>query len=102
MIQLSHAPGEIVYRSPQTMAGYLHNPEAAAEAFRHGWFHSGDAGHFDNDGILCFEDRFKDVIKTGGENVSSVEVELAIRGDCLFLERTTREFGRIIPYRHQT
>jgi len=71
--------GEIVYRSPQTMAGYLHNPEATAEAFRHGWFHSGDAGHFDNDGILWFEDRFKDVIKTGGENVSSIEVELAIR-----------------------
>ena len=71
--------GEIVYRSPQTMAGYLHNAEATAEAFRHGWFHSGDAGHFDNDGILWFEDRFKDVIKTGGENVSSIEVELAIR-----------------------
>jgi acyl-CoA synthetase (AMP-forming)/AMP-acid ligase II len=71
--------GEIVYRSPQTMAGYLHNPEATAEAFRHGWFHSGDAGYFDKDGILWFEDRFKDVIKTGGENVSSIEVELAIR-----------------------
>jgi acyl-CoA synthetase (AMP-forming)/AMP-acid ligase II len=71
--------GEIVYRSPQTMAGYLHNPQATAEAFRHGWFHSGDAGYFDNDGILWFEDRFKDVIKTGGENVSSIEVELAIR-----------------------
>lgn len=73
------ATGEIVYRSPQTMAGYLHNPEATAEAFRHGWFHSGDAGRFDDDGILWFEDRFKDVIKTGGENVSSIEVELAIR-----------------------
>lgn len=71
--------GEIVYRSPQTMAGYLHNPEATEEAFRHGWFHSGDAGHFDADGLLWFEDRFKDVIKTGGENVSSIEVELAIR-----------------------
>src|SRR6202035_2337986 len=70
--------GEIVYRSPQTMAGYLHNPEATAEAFRHGWFHSGDAGHFDVDGILWFEDRFKDVIKTGGENVASIEVELAL------------------------
>ena len=73
------ATGEIVYRSPQTMAGYLHNPEATTEAFRHGWFHSGDAGHFDRDGILWFDDRFKDVIKTGGENVSSIEVELAIR-----------------------
>ena len=61
------------------MKGYYRNPEATAEAFRHGWFHSGDAGHFDVDGILWFEDRFKDVIKTGGENVSSIEVELAIR-----------------------
>lgn len=73
------ATGEIVYRSPQTMAGYLHNLEATADAFRHGWFHSGDAGHFDADGILWFEDRFKDAIKTGGENVSSIEVELAVR-----------------------
>ncbi len=71
--------GEIVYRSPQTMDGYLHNPSATEEAFRHGWFHSGDAGHFDADGLLWFEDRFKDVIKTGGENVSSIEVELAVR-----------------------
>ncbi len=71
--------GEIVYRSPQTMEGYLHNLPATEEAFRYGWFHSGDAGHFDTDGLLWFEDRFKDVIKTGGENVSSIEVELAIR-----------------------
>lgn len=71
--------GEIVYRGPQTMAEYLRNPEATAEAFRHGWFHSGDAGHFDQDGILWFDDRFKDVIKSGGENVSSIEIEVAIR-----------------------
>ena len=70
--------GEIVYRSPQTMNGYLKNPQATAEAFRFGWFHSGDAGYFDKDGVLWFEDRFKDVIKSGGENVSSIEVEKAI------------------------
>jgi len=70
--------GEIVYRSPQALVGYLRNEEATAEAFRHGWFHSGDVGHFDQDGILWFEDRFKDVIKTGGENVASLEVETAI------------------------
>ena len=70
--------GEIVYRSPQAMTGYLKNPEATTEAFRFGWFHSGDAGYFDKDGVLWFEDRFKDVIKTGGENVSSIEVEKAI------------------------
>ncbi len=70
--------GEIVYRSPQAMTGYLKNAEATREACRFGWFHSGDAGYFDKDGILWFEDRFKDVIKTGGENVASIEVEKAI------------------------
>jgi acyl-CoA synthetase (AMP-forming)/AMP-acid ligase II len=70
--------GEIVYRSPQLLSGYLKNPEATDAAFAHGWFHSGDAGHFDADGILWFQDRFKDVIKTGGENVASIEVEKAI------------------------
>jgi acyl-CoA synthetase (AMP-forming)/AMP-acid ligase II len=70
--------GEIVYRSPQTMTAYLHNPEATQEAFAHGWFHSGDIGYFDRDGLLWFRDRKKDVIKTGGENVASIEVEKAI------------------------
>ena len=70
--------GEIVYRAPSAMQEYLHNPEATAEAFRHGWFHSGDVGRFGEDGVLWFADRFKDVIKTGGENVASIEVERAI------------------------
>ena len=70
--------GEIVYRSPQTMAGYLHDEAATDEAFRDGWFHSGDVGHFDEHGVLWFEDRLKDVIKTGGENVASLEVERAL------------------------
>lgn len=70
--------GEIVYRSPQAMTEYLSNPQATEEAFRGGWFHSGDVGYFDKDGILWFEDRFKDVIKSGGENVSSIEIEKAI------------------------
>jgi acyl-CoA synthetase (AMP-forming)/AMP-acid ligase II len=70
--------GEIVYRGPHTMTEYLGNDEATAAAFAHGWFHSGDVGHLDADGILWFTDRRKDVIKTGGENVSSIEVERAI------------------------
>jgi acyl-CoA synthetase (AMP-forming)/AMP-acid ligase II len=70
--------GEIVYRGPSTMTGYLDNPEATAAAFAHGWFHSGDVGSFDDDGVLWFADRFKDVIKTGGENVASIEVEKAV------------------------
>ena len=70
--------GEIVYRGPQALNGYLKNPDATAAAFAHGWFHSGDAGYLADDGMLWFSDRYKDVIKTGGENVASIEVEKAI------------------------
>jgi acyl-CoA synthetase (AMP-forming)/AMP-acid ligase II len=70
--------GEIVYRGPHTLTGYLDNEGATAAAFEYGWFHSGDIGHFDDDGLLWFTDRRKDVIKTGGENVASIEVEKAI------------------------
>jgi len=70
--------GEIVYRGPSTMSGYLDNPEATDAAFAHGWFHSGDVGRFGEDGVLWFTDRYKDVVKTGGENVASIEVEKAV------------------------
>ena len=70
--------GEIVYRGPSTMSGYLHDEEATDRAFAHGWFHSGDVGRFGDDGVLWFADRFKDVIKTAGENVASIEVEKAV------------------------
>jgi acyl-CoA synthetase (AMP-forming)/AMP-acid ligase II len=70
--------GEIVYRGPHALEEYLHNPEATNEALAGGWFHSGDLGHFDQTGMLWFEDRSKDVIKSGGENVASLEVERAI------------------------
>jgi acyl-CoA synthetase (AMP-forming)/AMP-acid ligase II len=70
--------GEIVYRGPQALSEYLDNEAATAEAFAHGWFHSGDIGRFDADGLLWFTDRRKDVIKTGGENVASIEVEKAL------------------------
>ncbi len=67
-----------MYRGPQALNSYLKNPEATAEAFAHGWFHSGDVGRLDPDGMLWFSDRYKDVIKTGGENVASIEVEKAV------------------------
>ncbi len=70
--------GEIVYRGPSTMSGYLRDEDATDTAFAHGWFHSGDVGYFGDDGVLWFTDRHKDVIKTGGENVASIEVEKAI------------------------
>ncbi len=72
------AEGEVVYRGPQALSGYLKNPQATEEAFAHGWFHSGDSARLDPDGMLWFNDRYKDVIKTGGENVASIEVEKAV------------------------
>jgi acyl-CoA synthetase (AMP-forming)/AMP-acid ligase II len=70
--------GEIVYRGPSTMSGYLYDQDATDQAFAYGWFHSGDVGRFGEDGVLWFTDRYKDVIKTGGENVASIEVEKAV------------------------
>jgi fatty-acyl-CoA synthase len=70
--------GEIVHRSPHATLGYYHDEEKTAEAFRGGWFHSGDLGVLDEDGYLSVVDRKKDMIKTGGENVASREVEEAL------------------------
>jgi fatty-acyl-CoA synthase len=70
--------GEIVHRSPHAALGYYNDEEKTAEAFRGGWFHSGDLGVMDADGYLSVVDRKKDMIKTGGENVASREVEEAI------------------------
>ncbi|HEY1974865.1 MAG TPA: AMP-binding protein [Pseudonocardia sp.] len=68
-------PGEAVYRSPVVTAGYYRDQAATREAFRHGWFHSGDSCVYDEDGLQIMVDRFKDIVKTGGENVSSLRVE---------------------------
>ncbi len=70
--------GEIVHRSPHATVGYYRDQEKTAEAFRGGWFHSGDLGYIDEEGHLHVVDRKKDMIKTGGENVASREVEEAI------------------------
>lgn len=70
--------GEIVHRTPHAMKGYLHDPEKTAEAFKDGWMHSGDLGYMDEEGYITVVDRKKDMIKTGGVNVSSREVEEAI------------------------
>jgi acyl-CoA synthetase (AMP-forming)/AMP-acid ligase II len=67
--------GEIVYRGPHSMIGYFGSPDANEQAFRHRWFHSGDVGYVDDEGVVWFTDRIKDMVKTGGENVSSIEVE---------------------------
>ena len=70
--------GEIVHRSPHATLGYYKDEEMTAAAFRNGWFHSGDLGVMTEDGYLTIVDRKKDMIKTGGENVASREVEEAI------------------------
>ena len=70
--------GEIVHRSPHATLGYYHDEDKTVEAFRGGWFHSGDLGYLDDGGRLYVVDRKKDMIKTGGENVASREVEEAI------------------------
>jgi len=67
--------GEIMFRGNITMKGYLKNPKASEEAFRGGWYHSGDLAVMHPDGYVKIKDRSKDVIISGGENISSVEVE---------------------------
>ena len=67
--------GEIVHRSPQLLTAYWRDPDKTAEAFAGGWFHSGDLGVMDDEGFISVVDRKKDMIKSGGENVSSREVE---------------------------
>jgi fatty-acyl-CoA synthase len=67
--------GEIVYRAPTLMAGYWNNPEATAEAFAGGWFHSGDLVRMDDEGYVWVVDRKKDMIISGGENIYCAEVE---------------------------
>jgi fatty-acyl-CoA synthase len=70
--------GEIVHRSPHLMLGYFHDDERTKAAFEDGWFHSGDLATIDADGYISVVDRKKDMIKTGGENVASREVEEVI------------------------
>lgn len=67
--------GEIVYRGPTVMKGYYKNPEATAEAFRGGWFHSGDLVRMDEEGFVYVVDRKKDMIISGGENIYPAEIE---------------------------
>jgi fatty-acyl-CoA synthase len=70
--------GEVMFRGNLTMKGYLKNPAATKEAFAGGWFHTGDLGVVQPDGYVKIRDRSKDVIISGGENISSLEVEDAL------------------------
>ena len=70
--------GEVCIKSPANVVGYWNKPEATAEAFVDGWFHTGDVGYMDEDGFLYIVDRIKEIIIRGGENISCIEVEAAI------------------------
>jgi fatty-acyl-CoA synthase len=70
--------GEVMFRGNIVMKGYLKNPQATREAFAGGWFHSGDLGVMHADNYIQLKDRSKDIIISGGENISSIEVEDAL------------------------
>jgi acyl-CoA synthetase (AMP-forming)/AMP-acid ligase II len=82
--------GEVLARSNVVLEGYWDQPEATVDALEGGWFHTGDGGTMDDEGYLTISDRRKDVIITGGENVSSIEVE-----DCLFSHPAVAEVAVI-------
>jgi len=93
--------GEIVIRSPNIMKGYFNQPEETANAFRKGWFHSGDVGRFDEEGYLYIVDRIKDLIITGGENVFPREVEEVLYShdainECAVVGWPHPEFGEAV------
>ena len=78
--------GEVVMRGNNVMAGYFDDPEATERAFRGGWFHSGDLGVWHPDGYIELRDRAKDIIISGGENISTIEVEQALASHSAVLE----------------
>jgi len=78
--------GEIVMRGNNVMAGYFNDPEGTEHAFRGGWLHSGDLGVQHSDGYIELRDRAKDIIISGGENISTVEIEHAIESHEAVLE----------------
>ncbi|WP_417515499.1 AMP-binding protein [Minwuia sp.] len=71
--------GEAVYRSPAMFSGYYRDPEATKEALKGGWMHSGDSFVYDENGLRIMVDRYKDIVKSGGENVSSIRVESVLQ-----------------------
>ena len=77
----SGEPGEIIVRGPNVMSGYWNDPETTKRALIDGWFHTGDIGHQDADGFLYVDDRKKDMIITGSENVYPAEREIVL-GEC--------------------
>lgn len=92
--------GEIVYRAPTLMSCYWNNPEATAEAFAGGWFHSGDLVRMDSDGYVWVVDRKKDMIISGGENIYCAELENVLAShpdiaEVAFIGRADEKWGEV-------
>ncbi len=92
--------GEVVMRGNNVMAGYFEDPEATAQAFRGGWFHSGDLGVMHPDGYIELRDRKKDIIISGGENISTIEVEHVVVShpavlECAVVARPDERWGEV-------
>ena len=81
-------PGELWIRGPNILQEYWANPEATTESITDGWFHTGDIGHADADGWIYIDDRKKDVVISGGENIYPAELENVLADSELFLEAT--------------
>jgi fatty-acyl-CoA synthase len=96
----SEAKGEILFRGNGVMKGYLKNPEATAEAFDGGYFHSGDIAIHHPDTFIQIADRAKDIIISGGENISSVEVEACLMNHeavllCAVVAKPDEKWGEV-------
>ncbi len=76
---IDSSPGELLIRGPHVCAGYWRKPEATAAAIQDGWFHTGDMAHRDAEGFYFIDGRYKDMIKSGGENIYAAEVEGVFR-----------------------
>jgi fatty-acyl-CoA synthase len=92
--------GELLIRGPHVCSGYWRNPEATAEAIVDGWFHTGDMAQRDEDGFYYIEGRYKDMIKSGGENIYAAEVEAVFREhaavkDCALIGMPHEKWGEV-------
>ncbi|MGE5115200.1 MAG: class I adenylate-forming enzyme family protein, partial [Betaproteobacteria bacterium] len=93
--------GEVLVRGDNLMSGYWRDPESSARALAAGWFHSGDLGHLDADGFLTIDGRLKDLIISGGENVSPAEVEAVLNDEPAIAEaavvgRADARWGEVV------
>ena len=90
----------LLIRGPHVCSGYWRNPEATKRSIVDGWFHTGDMAHMDGDGFYYIDGRYKDMIKSGGENIYSAEVESIIRDhpavkDAALIGKPDKKWGEV-------